>query len=133
MRRLPIALGIALVVVAAAVAYVTVAPKATNNVIYINVTKVPSNTTLPALPRDTIVVSFAPNITGYWCVYVDIPGGVAVDRYSGIVHRDTISLSCFTGGQTVRIYFNESAPPWDFLYEVVKSPKYVVVRITPMG
>jgi len=133
MRRIALPLIFAIAIVATSVVYITVTPKTQNDVIYINVTVAPFNVTLPALPKDAIVVSFAPNITGYWCVYVDIPGGVAIDRDTGLVSMDTISLSCYTGNQTVRIYFNESAPLCGFFYSVVKPPKYVVVRITPLS
>jgi len=132
MTRLPLAVGLALVVVAAAVVYVTVAPRSADTVVYINVTNPTANITLPALPRDAIVIRFAPNVTGYWCIYLDIPGGVFVEIDSGITYVDTVSISCYTANQVVPLYFNGSAAQWGYYYRVVKPPSRVVVRFLPV-
>jgi len=128
MKRLPIALGLALVVVVATVAYITVTPKTTNSVIYINATTVPFNVTLPAFPSDAIVVRW--NVSYPLCVSLKIPGGIVHYVEYGDVYMDSVDVGCF--GRYVIIYFNgtivDSANT--VALNVVRPPKYVVISVT---
>jgi len=132
MRRIPIPLLFALVIVVTATVYITVTPKTQDGVVYINVTEVPYNVTLPGFPRDMIVISFAPNVTEWGCVYIYFPGGILMDGFGGFMISNYTYVGCFTGNYTFAIQFNGTLPPdayWRFNYKVIKPPQYVLISV----
>jgi len=125
MKRIPIAIGLALAIVTAAVVTINVAPA--QDVVYIDATT-PKNVTLSGLPK-AIVFNLA---SGTTYIHMYMPGGVIVDAMFGYTSKDykfwQISLS--SAGQAV-IYFNGTFPvsgaKWS--YYVVTPPETVTIRI----
>jgi len=125
--RVPLALGLALALVAAGVAYISVSPQSTSPILIdmSQVDTLPVEIQLPSLPGVIRVV----NITGKtFCVYLRIPGGIVVDQY-GSVWANVTDSRCFFGDQRypyndVYITFNGTVvrSGWDTAYRVVKPP-----------
>jgi len=134
--RVPLALGLALALVAAGVIYISVSPRSTSPIL-IDMNQVgppPVEIQLPSLPSAIRVV----NITGKtFCVYLQIPGGIVVDQY-GSVWANVTDSRCFFRDRwypynDVYITFNGTVVRrgWDAAYHVVKPPTgNVTVKIT---
>jgi len=81
MTRLPIAIGLAVVIVTAGMAVVNVAPE--RDVVYIDAT-MPKNVTLNGLPKAIVF-----NLTsGKTIIRMYMPGGVIVSTVGGYTYKD---------------------------------------------
>jgi len=125
MTRLPIAIGLAIAIVAAGVAVVNVAPA--QDVVYIDATT-PKNVTLDGLPKAIVF-----NLTsGRTIIRMYMPGGVIVTVVGGYTIKDYWEQTINLGSpQEYVYYFNGTlalaGPRMSF--RVVTPPEKVVIQI----
>jgi len=138
MSRLPLAVGLALAIIAAGVAQISITPKSAGPIVvdmnqYVN--RLPYNITLPAVPDVIHVV----NITGKdFCIHIAIPGGIVVNVYYGDTWVDVVWMGCYYRTNTYDysefyVTFNgtQLREWWDYGFRVVKPPEKFVIMLRP--
>jgi len=125
MKRIPIAIGLALAIVAAAVAVVNVTPA--QDVVYIDATTA-KNVTLSGLPK-VIVFNLA---SGTTYIHMYMPGGVIVDTQYGYTYKDyTMWQISLSSARQAVMYFNGTltVSGLGWTYRVVVPPETVTISI----
>jgi len=133
MRRFPTALGLALAIVAAGIAYISTTPSSTSPVV-VDMSQVapPTDIRLPALPDAIHVVNIAKKS---FCIYFIIPNGIVVNDRG--TWANVTDPTCFFRDRAypyndVYITFNGTAARegWDVAYRVVKPPVNATIHIS---